>query len=139
MFFLFNGWACSVEEQQLPSPYQIEITGKDYEWHIVYPGQDGILYTSDDIFDQQNLNLPVATDVELILKSQDYLYFLEIPHFRQINMAVSDQIHHIRFQPMDTGTYDLRGSQMCAYTHEKLLGKVHVYRPFWFSFWQNKI
>lgn len=129
--------ACSFESHSIPNPYQVEITGHDYEWHILYPGKDGKLYTEDDIKNQQNLNLPFNTPVEIILKSEDFLYFLEFPQFSQMGMAVSDQTHHIRFNPNKTGTYELKGNQMCANTHESLLGKLHVYKPFWFSFWQN--
>jgi len=138
-FILILLGACSSEEQILANPYQIEITGHDYEWHILYPGKDGQLYTDDDIKSKQNLNLPFNAPVELILKSEDYLYFLELPGFKQIGMAVSDQINYIRFKPNKTGTSDLKGNQMCANAHERLLGELNVYRPFWFSFWQNKI
>jgi len=137
--FLFTFSACTLKKQNIPTPYQIQITGQDYEWHILYPGKDGQLYTDDDLKNQQHLNLPYNTEIELILKSEDYLYFIEFPQFNQIGMAVSEQTHHIRFKPHQTGTYDLRGSQMCAYTHEKLLGKLHIYKPFWFSFWQNRL
>lgn len=142
IFFFLIGISlssCIGEQHQLATPYPIQITGKDYKWYILYPGKDGLLHTKDDISSQQNLNLPVNTQIQLILESADYLYFLELPEFQQMGMATTGQTHYIQFQTKETGQFRLRGSQMCAYTHENLLGKVYVYQPFWFSFWQNKI
>ncbi len=130
---------CNDSSFKISNPYQIEIKGQDYQWHIQYPGKDGILYTTDDQFSQQNLQLPVKTEVEIILKSEDYLYFLELPDLQQIGMAVPEQTHYLRIYSNNTGLFDLRGSQMCAYTHKDLLGKVSVYSPFWFEFWQNRL
>lgn len=131
--------ACTVDPQEFPNPYQIEITGLEYEWHILYPGKDGQLYTEDDVKNRQNLDLPYNVPVEIILRSDDYLYFLEFPEFKQIGLAVTDQTHYIRFKPNKAGTFELKGNQMCANTHERLLGDLNIIRPFWFSRKQNKI
>ena len=63
---------------------------------------------------------------------------MDLPEYRQIGMAVSDQIRTIEFTANNTGKYPLKGHQMCGYSHETLLGDVNVYSPYKFRNWRNE-
>ncbi len=131
--------ACKkVEVYELPSPYSIEVKGSEYEWHIRYPGRDGQLHTKDDIITLRHIHLPQSTEVNISLHSTDYLYFLELPDFRQIGMAVPDMEHSIDITTGAAGTFKIRGDQMCGYTHESLHGILTVESPKRFHSWLSK-
>ncbi len=116
----------SNEDFRFPSPYPIELIGEEYEWHIRYPGTDGQLHTKDDILAKRDLYLPQQSAIVLMLKSADKLYFLELPIFKQIGTAVPDMTHKLYFNTSKTGTSQLKGDQMCGFSHESLYGKLIV-------------
>lgn len=127
-------WA-KVDVYELPSPYTIEVKGEEYEWHIRYPGRDGQLHTDDDVSTQQHIHLPENTKVNITINSSDYLYFLELPDFRQIGMAVPEMEHFIEITTKTAGEFKIRGDQMCGYTHESLYGILTVESPRRFHRW----
>ena len=57
----------------------IEMTAHNFQWHSRYAGEDGQLGTTDDVQVAQVLHAPVGADVKIVLKSQDYVYSLEVP------------------------------------------------------------
>ena len=52
---------------------KIEMTGYQFRWHSRYPGDDGQWGTSDDLHAAQVLHVPLKADVEIVLKSRDYI------------------------------------------------------------------
>lgn len=119
-------------------PYKVRITGRDFRWHMCYPGPDDTLGTSDDIQDERHLHLPAHTRVQLELTSDDYVYSLAFPHWNEKEIAVPDLRFQLEFQTHDAGTFDLRGNQMCGYTHPELLGQLTVHSPGEFDAWLDQ-
>jgi len=104
----------------------IRVTGSDYQWHIRYPGPDGVLDTRDDRFARRDLHVPSATAVVLDLRSDDYVYSLFLPEQDVLETAVPGSPYEILVEFGPPGSFDLVGSQMCGYTHPLLLGKVVI-------------
>ena len=69
---------------------EIEMTGHDFQWHSRYAGQDGQLGTSDDVNAAQVLHVPVDAEVDIVLKSLDYIYSLAVPQAGLKEIAVPD-------------------------------------------------
>lgn len=138
LFVLLILVGCQCEHRDISMPYTIQVTGTNYEWHILYPGLDNILGTRDDIHGKQNIYLPVGIKINLKFTSVDYLYFMDLPEFNQIGMAVVDQFHSLDLTPRRTGRFALRGNQMCAFTHESLIGEVKVCSPYKFRKWRER-
>lgn len=113
-------------ETNIPNPLVVDITGKAYEWHIRYPGPDGLPDTADDHHALRDLALPALTDVRLQLHSRDYLYTFTLPHLDLKEIAIPDLMFHLEFNTGPEGIHELLGDQMCGYSHPKLMGKLNV-------------
>ncbi|MDA1016358.1 MAG: hypothetical protein O3A00_18105 [Planctomycetota bacterium] len=107
-------------------PYRIEVTGSNYRWHVRYPGFDGRLATSDDVLTLRHVHVPLETAVELVLKSTDYVYVLEIPIFEKKEIAVPSLEFQMEFRPTIAGQYPLLGNELCGDSHPELTGIIVV-------------
>lgn len=116
-------------------PYTIEITGSKFRWLVKYPGADGILITDDDVLTLGNLHVPAQTDVELVLKSADYVYSLALPHFQLHEMAVPGLEFRLRFHTEGDGEFELLGDEFCGDPHPELNGSLFVESPDRFRKW----
>jgi cytochrome c oxidase subunit 2 len=121
-----------------PEALRVRVTGDEYQWRIRYPGSDGLLDTDDDVLDVQNLHVPVSTPIEVQLESTDYIYGFRIPDFGVNQMAVPELHFGASFVAAETGSYPLKGDQMCGFSHESLLGTVVVQTPSDFDRWQGR-
>ena len=113
----------------------LRITGKDFRWHILYPGPDAVLDTADDIADQRHLHLPARRDIAIDLRSDDYVYSLHLPDLEVTELAVPGKPYLLQFQTENPGHYRLMGSQLCGYTHPELLGDLVVQTEELFDAW----
>jgi cytochrome c oxidase subunit 2 len=120
-------------------PLVIDVTGDDYEWHIRYPGADGAAGTDDDVVTLRHLHLPEHTPVTLRLHSADYLYTFGLPHLDLKEIAVPDLVFTLEFETAAAGAFELRGDQMCGYTHPSLIGRVIVEPPSQFVRWLETV
>ena len=131
--FLFIG--CTSERVVPINHVKIEMTGNDFKWSSRYAGQDGEFNTQDDRLAKQILHVPLDADIEIVLKSQDYLYTLEIPVAGKEEIAVPDLTFSLQFKADQLGTFKMPGSQMCGYTHPDLMGTLIIESPRDFSRW----
>ena len=112
-----------------PSPIDvlaIEVTGEEYNWYFRYPGRDGVLGTDDDQHSVQDLFLPENTDVVLQLTSNDYLYSFALPDLALREIAVPGLSFQLQFRTKGDQTLQILGDQFCGFSHDTLIGKVHV-------------
>lgn len=134
--FLFIG--CSSERVVPINHVKIEMTGNDFKWSSRYAGQDGEFNTQDDRLAKQILHVPFDADIEIVLKSQDYLYTLEVPVAGKEEIAVPDLTFSLIFKADQLGTFKMPGSQMCGYTHPDLIGTLVIESQENFSRWLNR-
>lgn len=116
-------------------PLTLRVTGKDFRWHILYPGPDGLLDTPDDIATQRHLYLPAHRDIAIDLRSDDYVYSLHLPNLEVTELAVPGKPYLLQFQTENPGQYRLMGSQLCGYTHPELIGDLVVQSQELFDAW----
>ena len=109
-----------------PERITIEATGDNFNWYFRYPGDDGVLGNNDDHFSKRHLFLPPNSDVQLKLKSKDYLYSFSLPELSLEEIAVPGLEHEINFKTAIQTTFTLLGDQFCGYAHESLIGEVHI-------------
>ena len=112
-------------DEQLQS-IVIEVTGDEFNWYFRYPGPDGVLGTDDDRHSVQDLFLPDNSNVQLKLKSNDYVYSFALPELGMKEIAVPGLDFGLRFTTQDEQTLQLLGDQFCGFAHESLIGKVYV-------------
>lgn len=119
-------------------PYMVRVTGADFQWHVLYPGPDGKLDTTDDILSRRDLHLPEETEVVVQLQSKDYIYTLALPELELKEIAVPDLAFALRFRTGPPRTFHMLGDQMCGYTHSNLLGTLTVHARDQYSQWLAK-
>ncbi len=107
----------------------MRITGRDFRWHIRYPGPDQSLDTADDVVTQRHLHLPAGRDIQLELRSDDFVYSLYLPEYELVEMAFPNRPFVVEFRTASIKTSKLMGTQMCGFTHEQLLGDLVVESP----------
>lgn len=136
--YQMNAWA----DVKLRTPQMaptVEVTGRQFEWRIRYPGPDGQLGTDDDIHYVNDLHLPVDEEILLNLKSQDVLHDLFVPALRIKQDAIPGNRIPMWFRAKKTGTYDLVCAELCGWGHYKMKGRVTIQSRADFNAWLAKI
>lgn len=110
----------------LDEPYQIEVTGHEYRWHVRYPSSSGQLETDQDSVSLRDIHVPLDADIVFVLKSKDYVYVLELPEFGKKEIAVPSLEFQMQFRPEKAGRYPLLGDELCGDPHPELKGTLVV-------------
>jgi cytochrome c oxidase subunit 2 len=118
-----------------PGAIPIGIHAKQFEWHIIYPGADGQLETSDDLSVRNQLHLPVNKPVVATLTSEDAIHSFFIPAFRIKQDAVPGMKIRVWFQPTDTGTFELACAELCGLGHYRMRAVVTVHAEAEYQRW----
>lgn len=136
-----NAWG----QAKLPSgepqdnPITISVAARQFEWRLVYPGEDNVLHTPDDIYTVNELHIPVDRDVVIHLTSQDVLHSFFLPNLRVKQDAVPGMIQKVWFRAMKTGEYDLVCAEICGWGHYKMKGRLVVETQAEYDAWLAKM
>jgi cytochrome c oxidase subunit 2 len=123
--YQMNVWAA--EKMRIPDMKPTaEVTGRQFEWRLRYPGPDGELYTPDDIFHVNDLHVPVNEEILLVIKSQDVLHSFFLPNLRIKQDLVPGMKQYLWFKPIETGKFDLVCAELCGWGHYKMKGRLTV-------------
>ena len=106
-----------------------EITGRQFNWDIRYPGPDGHLHTLDDILRYDgDLHLPVDEDILLVIKSADVLHSFFLPNLRLKQDVVPGMEQamwfHSKKEAAIEGPFDIVCAELCGWGHYKMKGRV---------------
>jgi cytochrome c oxidase subunit II len=123
--YQMNAWA-DVKMRKPNIPPTVEVTARQFEWRIRYPGEDGAIGTKDDIHTVNDLHIPVDTDILVNLKSMDVLHSFFLPNMRIKQDAVPGHVIPMWFRAQDTGTFDLVCAELCGWGHYKMKGRLTV-------------
>jgi cytochrome c oxidase subunit 2 len=122
-----------------------EVTARQFQWMIRYPGPDRKLGTLDDLHTVNDLRFVKDTPTVIYLKSQDVLHSFFLPQFRIKQDAVPGLTIPVWFDA-DTATaqtqtgrpYELACAELCGWGHYKMRGTVTVYETQdQFDAWMN--
>ena len=123
--YQMNAWA-EVKMHKPDMEPTVEVTARQFEWRLRYPGQDGELGTRDDVFVVNELHLPVNEEVLIELKSMDVLHDFFLPHLRIKQDAVPGTTIPVWFRATQPGEYDLVCAELCGWGHYKMKGRLFV-------------
>ncbi len=134
-----------------------EVVGQQWNWKFRFPGEDGVLGTSDarninddnpfglnvddpngqdDILvDDSELHLPIGQPVQALLRSIDVLHDFYVPQFRAKMDMVPGMITYFWLTPIRTGTFDILCFELCGIGHHEMRGTVVVEAPEDFEAW----
>jgi cytochrome c oxidase subunit 2 len=92
-----------------------------------YPGHDGKLNTTDDLFTVSDLHFVKNKQVLIYLKSSDVLHSFFLPHLRIKQDAVPGITIPVWFDADTAGKYELVCAELCGWGHYKMRGTVTVH------------
>jgi cytochrome c oxidase subunit 2 len=101
-----------------------EITGRQFNWDVRYPGDDGELHTPDDIVRYDgDIHFPSGEEVLLVIKSADVLHSFFLPNVRMKQDVVPGMEQYMWFKVRETGKYDIVCAELCGWGHYKMKGQ----------------
>jgi cytochrome c oxidase subunit 2 len=104
-----------------------EVTGRQFQWVMAYPGPDGRLNTADDLHLVNDLHFVKGKTALIYLKSSDVLHSFFLPQMRIKQDAVPGLSIPVWFDSDRAGKYDLACAELCGWGHYKMRGNVTVH------------
>lgn len=136
--YQMNAWA-DVKMRRPEMPPTVEVTARQFEWRLRYPGRDGVLGTEDDLHYVNDLHVPVDEDILVQLESMDVLHDFFLPNVRVKQDAVPGMSIPVWFRCTEPGTYDLVCAELCGWGHYKMKGRLTVESRDKFEAWLESL
>ena len=119
-------WA-KIKGRVPPSDFHVQVTGKQFNWEILYPGPDGEFSTVDDLLTENELHVPAGRVVRVILKSKDVIHSFFLPNLRLKQDAVPGRAITAWFEATKPGKYEMPCSELCGFGHSGMSGWLYVH------------
>ncbi len=116
-----------IKQQVPPSNIQVRITGKQFNWEILYPGPDGKFDTADDLQLDNEMHVPVNRVVQVFLTSKDVIHSFFVPNLRLKQDAVPGRTIQGWFEATKPGVYEIPCAELCGFGHSGMLGHLTVH------------
>ncbi|HUF91435.1 MAG TPA: cytochrome c oxidase subunit II [Candidatus Limnocylindria bacterium] len=110
-----------------PSDFAIEVTAKQFNWQVLYPGPDGKFGTADDKAFLDEIHVPVNKVVHVHLKSVDVIHSFFVPQFRMKQDMVPGREIKQWFEATKPGKYELPCAELCGFGHSGMKGWIYVH------------
>jgi len=110
-----------------PGDVHVQVTAKQFNWEVTYPGPDGKLGTEDDLEIENEVHVPVNKVILVHLKSKDVIHSFFLPNFRLKQDAVPGREIQAWFQATKPGRYELPCAELCGFGHSGMRGWVFVH------------
>ncbi len=158
--FAIPAWAVRVSDFPAEGDATVvHVIGKQFEWHVVYPGADGrfgrrsadlITPTNnigldrsdpdgaDDIYTINQLNLPVDKPVLVYLSTLDVIHSFGLSSMRVKQDAIPGMEIPVWWVPTVTGEYEINCSQLCGLGHYRMRGFMNVQTEAEFQSWLDE-
>ncbi len=119
-----------------------EVTARQFEWRIRYPAPGKKLQLKpqpDDLYDVNDLHVPVNRPVMIQLRSDDVQHSFFLPHLRVKQDAVPGQVIPIWFKAEKQGVFDLTCAELCGWGHYKMRAQLTAEREVEFAAYLKKL
>ena len=126
--YQMNTWANVKFKGAVPKVAPVaEVTGRQFQWVMRYPGEDGKIGTGDDLHRVNDLHFVKGTPTLIYLKSADVLHSFFLPALRIKQDAVPGLRIPVWFDADQAGHYELVCAELCGWGHYKMRGNVTVH------------
>ena len=105
----------------------IEVTAKQFNWQVRYPGPDGKFGTDDDKTFLDEMHVPIGKPIRINLKSQDVIHSFFVPQFRIKQDAVPGREIGVWFDVTKAGKYEWPCAELCGFGHSGMRGWVYAH------------
>ena len=158
--FAIPAWAVRVTDFPAEEDATVvRVIGRQFEWHVVYPGADGrfgrrstdlITPTNnigldrsdpdgaDDIYTINQLNLPVDKPVLVYLSTLDVIHSFGLSSMRVKQDAIPGMEIPVWWVPTVTGEYEINCSQLCGLGHYRMRGFMNIQTEAEFQSWLDE-
>ena len=113
----------------------IQVTAKQFNWQVAYPGADGKFGTEDDKKFLDEMHVPMNKPIRVILKSQDVIHSFFVPNFRIKQDAVPGREIMAWFDATKPGKYEWPCAELCGFGHSGMKGWVYVHTQADYAKW----
>jgi cytochrome c oxidase subunit II len=138
--YQLNAWAEVKLESHMPKiAPTVQVTARQFEWRLQYPGKDNLIGTKDDIHVVNDLHLPLNEDILIELKSMDVLHSFFLPNMRVKQDAVPGMRIPVWFRATKEGVYDLVCAELCGWGHYKMRGRLTIESRAKYDEWLDKM
>lgn len=126
-------------KQELPPPnLVVQVTGKQFNWEMLYPGPDNVFGTEDDYQIDNQLHVPVNKVVHVVLKSKDVIHSFFVPQLRLKQDSVPGREITAWFEATKPGKYEIPCAELCGFGHSGMLGYLIVHTPEEYEQWRQE-
>lgn len=133
--FLSQATWGNIKGQLPPSQHRVQVTAKQFNWEMLYPGPDGQFGTADDLLLDNQLHVPVNKVVRVTLKSKDVIHSFFLPHVRLKQDAVPGREIEAWFEATKPGRYEIPCAELCGFGHSGMKGWLTVHSPDEYQKW----
>jgi cytochrome c oxidase subunit 2 len=133
-FMSVSTWA-KVKRQAPETDFELQVTAKQFNWEVVYPGDDRKFGTEDDKKFDNDLHVPVNKVVRVHLQSSDVIHSFFLPNLRLKQDAVPGRSILVWFEATKAGKYELPCAELCGFGHSGMKGWLFVHTPEEYKTW----
>jgi cytochrome c oxidase subunit 2 len=133
-FLSVPAWS-RIKMQMPDTDFVIQVTAKQFNWQIAYPGPDGKFGTADDKTFLDEMHVPVNKPVRVVLRSQDVIHSFFVPQFRMKQDAVPGREIAQWFEVTKPGKYELPCAELCGFGHSGMRGWIYAHTPDDYAKW----
>jgi cytochrome c oxidase subunit 2 len=136
-FMSVSSWG-KIKSHAPPSDFQLQVTAKQFNWEIVYPGPDKKFGSEDDLQIDNDMHVPVNKVVRIVLKSKDVIHSFFLPNLRLKQDAVPGRDILVWFEATKPGRYELPCAELCGFGHSGMRGWLYVHSPEEYQKWAKE-
>jgi cytochrome c oxidase subunit II len=136
-FMSVSTWA-RVKRHAPDSDFELQVTAKQFNWEVVYPGTDGKFGTDDDRKFDNDLHVPVNKVVRIQLLASDVIHSFFLPNLRLKQDAVPGRNILVWFEATKPGKYELPCAELCGFGHSGMKGWLFVHTPEDYTKWAQE-
>jgi cytochrome c oxidase subunit II len=114
----------------------VQVTAKQFNWQVTYPGPDGKFGTADDKTLLDEMHVPVGKKIRVNLRSQDVIHSFFVPQFRIKQDTVPGREIGAWFDAMKPGKYEWPCAELCGFGHSGMRGWIYVHTPEDYTKWE---
>jgi cytochrome c oxidase subunit II len=133
-FMSVSTWA-KVKREAPETDFELQVTAKQFNWEVVYPGADRKFGTEDDVKFDNDLHVPVNKVVRVHLQSSDVIHSFFLPNLRLKQDAVPGRSILVWFEATKPGKYELPCAELCGFGHSGMKGWLFVHTPEEYQKW----
>lgn len=113
----------------------VQVSGKQFNWDMTYPGPDDEFETDDDLTLENELHVPINAVVHIRLTSQDVIHSFFVPQLRLKQDALPNRFINVWFEANKAGRYEIPCAELCGFGHSEMRGYLNVHEQTDYDTW----